>query len=46
VEAPRYPGKRRWALRAERLKTMIPLSVAEYDGLQALAADLDLSFDG
>ncbi len=46
MEAPRYPGKRRWALRADRLKTMIPLSAAEYDGLHALAADLDLSFDG
>jgi LDH2 family malate/lactate/ureidoglycolate dehydrogenase len=46
MDAPRYPGKRRWALRAERLKTMIPLSAVEYDGLHALAAELDLSFDG
>ena len=43
---PRYPGKRRWVLRADRLKTMIPLSVTEYDGLHALAADLDVPFDG
>ncbi|HSG95888.1 MAG TPA: Ldh family oxidoreductase, partial [Afifellaceae bacterium] len=45
MDAPRYPGQRRWALRAERLKAMIPLSAAEYDGLHALAAELDLSFD-
>jgi LDH2 family malate/lactate/ureidoglycolate dehydrogenase len=46
MQAPRYPGQRRWALRADRLKNMIPLSVAEYDGLHALAAELDVSFDG
>jgi LDH2 family malate/lactate/ureidoglycolate dehydrogenase len=46
MEAPRYPGKRRWELRADRLMNGIPLSVADYDGLCALAAELDLSFDG
>ncbi len=46
METPRYPGKRRWALRAERLETMIPLSAAEFDGLHALAAELDVTFEG
>ena len=44
TEAPRYPGKRRWTLRAERLKTMIPLNAAEYDSLHALSAELGVSF--
>ncbi len=46
AEPPRYPGKRRWRLRTERLRDGIPLSAADFDGLQALATELDIPLRG
>ena len=40
---PRYPGYRRWALRAERLENKIPLSDSDYRELCTLAEELGIS---
>lgn len=39
VPPPRYPGRRRWELRAQRLRDGIPLSPEDFDVLTALAED-------
>ena len=45
VESARHPGKRRWALRKERLAIGIPLTASDYEELCSLASDLDLTIE-
>ncbi|MGH7328750.1 MAG: Ldh family oxidoreductase [Polyangiaceae bacterium] len=44
TEIPRYPGERRWAMRAERLREGVPIAVETVRSLQTLAHDCGIAF--